>query len=338
MPMRNSRITAVAIGAAVLVGASSFGAVAAKLVTSEDIKNQTIRSVDIGAGEVGRSEIADNAVTGRQVENGSLYAKAFSDSALEALKGNTGAQGPKGDTGAQGPKGDTGAQGPKGDTGAQGPAGPAGTAKYSGAEWGLIDRNTIGNGDAYLRSGPSSEAFGASVKPPLGIGSLGLRTGSGADKVAFGNQVDFVGKPLSGVNTVKYSVFTTGENRGDSPSATDTPENLPSVTLEVNPNVAGSTYSSLVFVPEPIPGNVWSQIDASTAKRWYLTGPAGTATGCNQVTYCTLAQVKQNAPNASIYTVAFGKGRDHAFVGAVDALVWNTTTYDFEPFGVIATQ
>ncbi len=109
MRMRNSRITAVAIGAAVLVGASSFGAVAAKLVTSEDIKNQTIRSVDIGAGEVGRSELADNAVTGRQVKDGSLYAKAFSDTALEALKGNTGAQGPKGDTGAQGPKGETGA-------------------------------------------------------------------------------------------------------------------------------------------------------------------------------------------------------------------------------------
>src|SRR5688572_1423561 len=140
MPMRNSRITAVAIGAAVLVGASSFGAVAAKLVTSEDIKNQTIRSVDIGAGEVGRSELADNAVTGRQVKDGSLYAKAFSDTALEALKGNTGAQGPKGDTGAQGPKGDTGAQGPKGDKGADGTDGLLG-AFYATAYYNAGDTN-----------------------------------------------------------------------------------------------------------------------------------------------------------------------------------------------------
>jgi len=44
------------------------------------------------------------------------------------------------------------------------------------------------------------------------VGSLGLRTGSGTDKVVFGNEVDFVGDPVSGLETVKYSVFTNAPN------------------------------------------------------------------------------------------------------------------------------
>ena len=110
MPVRNHRITAVAIGAAVLVGASSFGAVAAKLVTSDDIKNQTIRKVDIGQDAVGSNEVKD----------GSLKAKDLTADALEGLKGA------KGDTGAKGDKGDQGLQGPKGDKGDQGMPGEDG--------------------------------------------------------------------------------------------------------------------------------------------------------------------------------------------------------------------
>jgi hypothetical protein len=113
MSVRNHRITAVAIGAAVLVGASSFGAVAAKLVTSDDIANQTIRKVDIG----------QDAVGGNEVKDGSLKAKDFTADALEGLqgaKGDTGAKGEKGDTGAQGPKGDKGDKGDQGDQGDKG--------------------------------------------------------------------------------------------------------------------------------------------------------------------------------------------------------------------------
>ena len=59
MSLRNNRLAAVAVGAAVLVGASSFGAVAGNLVTSDDIKNQTIRSVDIGKDAVGLERVED---------------------------------------------------------------------------------------------------------------------------------------------------------------------------------------------------------------------------------------------------------------------------------------
>lgn len=199
---------------------------------------------------------------------------------------------------------------------------------YSGADWSIIDRNVIGNGDAYLRSGPSAVG---DVKPPSGIGSLGLRTGSGTDKAAFGDQVDFAGRPLSGISTVGYWVFTTGENN----SISDT--NLPSVAFEVNPHANGRTFSTLVYVPTPADSNTWTQEDASTAKQWYYTGAFGTDSGCNQTTYCTLGEAKAAAPDATLYTAQITKGRDYAFSGAVDDLRINDTVYDFEPDGVHAT-
>jgi hypothetical protein len=199
---------------------------------------------------------------------------------------------------------------------------------YSGAAWSIIDRNVIGNGDAYLRSGPSAAG---GVKPPSGIGSLGLRTGSGTDKAAFGDQVDFAGQALSGISTVSYWVFTTGENN----SLGDT--NLPSVAFEVNPHTAGRTFSTLVYVPTPADSNAWTQEDASTARQWYYTGAFGTDSGCNQTTYCTLAEAKAAAPDGTLYTAQVTKGRDYAFSGAVDDLQINDTVYDFEPDGVHAT-
>jgi hypothetical protein len=41
---------------------------------------------------------------------------------------------------------------------------------------------------------------------------------------------------------------------------------------------------------------------------------------------------------ATIYTVAVGKGRDKAWVGAVDGLRINDKTYDFEANGVKAAK
>ena len=207
---------------------------------------------------------------------------------------------------------------------------------YTGAEWSIVDRNTIGNGDAYLRAGPSSANFGPPSAPPFGVGSLGLRTGSADDKATFGNQTDFAGDPLSGISTVKYHVFTTGENQGPPPQ---TPENLPNVQFEVDPNGPGTTggFSTLTFVPEEQEAG-WSEIDASEAERWYYTGSFGTSSGCSQADYCTLAQAKEAAPDATLYTVQLNKGRDNAFSGAVDGLTLNTTTYDFEPTGVREVQ
>jgi hypothetical protein len=89
MSLRNNRFVAVSAGAAILVVASSLGAVAANLVTSADIKDQTIKKVDIGAGAVG----------GEEVKNNSLKVKDLSSGAQEKLKGNTGPAGPAGPQG-----------------------------------------------------------------------------------------------------------------------------------------------------------------------------------------------------------------------------------------------
>ena len=257
------------------------------------------------AATITSEDIANDSIQGKDVKDGTLRAKDLSPGVVNGLSGPAGPAGP---TGPQGPKGATGS---------------AGT--YVGPNWSIVDRNVMKNGDSYLRSGPAT--------PPKGIGSLGIRTGDPNDKAAFGNQVDFVGTALSTINTVKYSIYTTGENNGLYA------ENGPSVAFEIDPSgSADSTapnYSTLVYVPTASASNAWTQQDGSTAARWFLTGAAGSGS-CNQGPegYCTLAQVKAKFPNATLLTAQITKGRDYAFSGAVDALVINSKTYDFEPFGV----
>lgn len=92
----------------------------------------------------------------------------------------------------------------------------------------------------------------------MGIGSLGIRTGSSTDKTSFGNQVDFVGQEVNDLTAVSYSVFTTGENLATSPY------NIPSITFEIDPNLetSATNYSSLVFVSDQAAANTWTELDA----------------------------------------------------------------------------
>lgn len=205
--------------------------------------------------------------------------------------------------------------------------------KAADPNWGVIDRNVIGNGDAYLRFGPTGVTSAGPVVPPAGVGSLGIRTGSGSDKTAFGDQKSLVGQSLSTISNPKYSVYASGED------LTTSPTNLPS--LEFETFTAGGTtgYSTLVYVPTPdtSPG-AWMVQDGSTAAQWYYTGAPGTVSGCNQTTYCTFARAKAAFPSATLLSVEISKGRDNAFSGAVDKLQYDVSgtpkTYDFEPDGV----
>jgi hypothetical protein len=277
-----------------VIGAGT--ATAASLVTSKDVQDNSLRSVD--------------------VKNGSLRVNDLTARAVKTLQ--------KG-----GVAGATGAKGATGPAGAQGPQGPA--AKTGLPNWGVVHRNVEQNGDADLAV--------QSQTPPLGIGALNLRTGTGADKAAFGNEVDFTGHALSGLTKIGFSVFTTGENI----SRSSTSSNMPSIAIEVDPTGASSTapnFSTLVFIPNNSTGNVWSAIDATDPSTgfqgggWFYTGSAGTASGCNQTTFCTFAQAKAAFPDAVIDSIAVTKGRDFSFSGAVDALVVNAQTFDFEPTGV----
>jgi hypothetical protein len=295
-----NRVLAVAVGAAVVVGMGAGGAIGAAMVTSADIRDQTIRAQDIHRNAVAGSELAQDTVSGPHLTDG--------------LRERMNRPGPRGRPGEDG------------------------TAKYAAPEWSIIDRNVIGAGDAYLRSGPSSNTFGQGVvEPPMGVGSLGLRTASPTDKAAFGNQVDFDGDLVSDLSAVGYSVFTTGENDGRG-------NNMPSITFEIDPNLEDSTskYSSMVYTPANGRPGTWTTYDAtddSQGNVWGLTGAAGPASGCDiNGARCTWTEL-QNALNdggepATIYTVGITKGRDFAFSGAVDALTINENTYDFEPFGV----
>jgi hypothetical protein len=214
-----------------------------------------------------------------------------------------------------------------------------------GKNWGIIDRNTIGSAVADLRAGPygSFGVTGPSASPPMGVGSLGIQVSDNAlsganpqEKVAFGNEVDFLGDQVATLTKVGYRVFQTQEN------ADINPRNMPNIALEINPQT-GSAYTTMVWVPDAAPvTNRWSGfIDATTTGDWYFTGSAGTATGCNQTTFCSFADAQANlaaaqvgGTPASIYTVAIAKGRDDAWVGAVDGLRINNKVYNFEPYGV----
>jgi hypothetical protein len=310
-----SRATAVAAGAVVLTMAAGGAAFATGAITSADIANGTVRTVDLATGSVNHRVVKDGSIRRRDLHAG--LAKRLSTPGPQGVPGQDGQQGPAG------------------------PAGPDGAAAtYDGPNWSLVDRNVIGNAMAYLRSGPSAAGGLGDVQPPMGIGSLGIHTGSAADKAVFGNQVDFAGNPLSGLSTVSYYVFATGEDLGVG-TANPTPANLAGVSFEVNPGqITGGgsyTYSTLVYVPvDDTTPNGWQKQNASTAKQWFLTGRAGTDSHCNQGAdgYCTLAQVESVMPSATILSAQITKGRDSAFTGAVDVLQINGFVYDFEPLGV----
>ena len=243
--------------------------------------------------------------------------------AVDSLRGSRGPRGPHGPRGTRGPKGDDGDD-----------------FEFRGRNWGTVDRNVIGAGDADLRSGPTSNTFGQGpVEPPLGIGSLGIRTATGADKTAFGNQVDFDGDLVADLVKLGFSVFTTGENNALG-------NNMPTIQFEIDPNLADpltDDYSSMVYIPANGPGNVWTTFDATDdnqGPRWFLAGAEGTSTSCNQTTLCTFGEIQAALDDgdgnpATIFTAQISKGRDFAFSGAVDALRINDKVYDFEPFGVV---
>ena len=243
--------------------------------------------------------------------------------------------------------------GPPGARGATGPAGTPGLhgrdATYVGPDWSIIDRNVLGGGDSYLRAGP-----GFALSGSLGQGSLGIRTGSAADKSAFGNSTLLAGNRVKDLTELSFSVFTTTEN--SSPSTTypnNHPANLPNLTFEIDPNRTGfpSNYSSLVFIPAALTptqfNSKWTNIDATAdaAGIWALTGGSHTACRHNTTDTCTFTQMQDyldeggDLDEDAIITlsVAFSKGRDNAFSGAVDRLVINNQMFDFEPFGVTMT-
>ena len=298
-----------------LVFSTTGSAFAAKtLIDGGDIKNGSITAADI----------KDRSLSSREMAEGSISLDRLSDGTQRRIneKPHAGKDGTNGVNGKNGANGKDGANGQDSTTGA------AGTAAASDAgNWGVVSRNVIGSPDIFLRNGPAT--------PPMGTGSLGFSVGSPSEKAAYGNEKDFRGQPVSGLDRVGFSVYTTGED-----AAKGSP-NMPSIAFEIDPNLTAtpSNFSTLVFVPNTTAPNAWTSIDATDPATgfWFLTGAAGTATNCNQTTTCTFAQVKAalaQGTGATIQIAQITKGRDFEWQGAVDALRVNTKVYDFEASGV----
>jgi len=284
---------------------------------------------------------AASLISGSQIKKNSIPLNRLTKGTQKKIQGVSGQSVVPGPRGATGAAGDNGSKGDTGAAGAKGDKGDAGTAVYEGEHWGQIDRNTEGSPVAQLRSGPFSVG---GVQPPLGVGSLGFNVKDSTEKVSFGNQVDFAGDKISDIDDVGFSVFWTGEDRGRSLN------NMPNILFEVDPTGPSATapnYSSLVFVPNgPANVNTWTDIDATDAAAgwWYFTnGTTAGAVGCGQSgTPCSFDDLQTKIAAAPGYenmavslSLAVGKGKDHQWQGAVDALRYNNEVYDFEPFGVI---
>jgi hypothetical protein len=272
-------------------------------VANADLANNAVNSAKIANGQVQNADIVNNAVNSAKIANGSIGTVDISAAAQDAL------------------------------------------SAYSGPNWNVMHRNVIGNGDTELQAGPGFVQVGEPpdvevvITPaPLGVGSLGIRTGSITDKAAFGNALDFLLDPVSGLTDVSFQVFTTGENIDISPT------NLPHIDIEILANLEpdAGDYTTMVYEP-PVQAPGWQLHDAvaDPDPHWRLTGAEGTLTGCNDVTFCTfdelLTALDDGAPAAVIGTVGISVGAFAPFSGAVDALQINDTVYDFEPNGVFET-
>lgn len=298
-------------------------ATAAKLITSGDIKDGTIKSADIKNGTIKHDDIKKSTIT--------------RDRLAKAVRSQLDEGGPAGSPGPAGPPGSPGAKGDKGDKGDPGPT-------LSSGHWGLQNRNTIGSPSAFLRSGPSTPAVDPipAQAPPFGTGSLNLvvsgppTTPVGQEeKVAYGNEFDFLGDSFQDLTAVGFHIYTTFENV-DAPAS---PSNQPSITFEVDPNLTGAdNFASIVFFPPPTVPLVWSEVDATTEGLWGGTGAEFTSCNING-SRCTFEELQDFLANdggdpAIIGSVGITKGRDFSWQGAVDGLNINDTIYDFEETGV----
>ena len=289
-------------------GAVATADIANGSVNSNKVTNQSVANADLANNAVGSAKISDGSVSSADIANGGVANADLANNAVNSAKVANGSL-----------------------TSADLAAGTI----FSGPNWGVLDRNVIGNGDSYLRAGPSHAAVVVGdppVAPPLGVGSLGLRTGADTDKAAFGNEVGFARQPLSELTAVSAFMYTTAENIAFAPN------NLPSIAIEIDPNPAGGVlddhFATMVFLPDAIAPVVWAERDGIDPAdgQWGLSS-VDAATPCFiGGTLCTFDEVMAavetlavDGEPALMGTVAITKGSDHPFSGAVDALQINDT-------------
>ena len=188
-------------------GAVNSNKIANQTVANADLANNAVGSAKISDGAVATADIANGAVNSNKIANGAVATADLANQAVNSDKIADASVSSKDILNGTIQIGDISA------------AAQAELNAYTGANWNVIHRNVIGNGDTELQAGPGFVQVGdlgdieVVITPaPMGVGSLGIRTGSNTDKAAFGNALDFLGDPVSGLTDVSFQVFTTGEN------------------------------------------------------------------------------------------------------------------------------
>ncbi len=153
------------------------------------------------------------------------------------------------------------------------------------------------------------------------------------EKAEYGSEVEFAGLKIAAISEIGLSVYIADSTAGHSP--------MPNIQMEVNPNVAGKTYSSLVYNPGETTPNVFQYVDASVVPTntgsegwWFSNGTVATATGCSLAHECSLAEVQAAAPEAEVSaSLGLGKGRDTMGEVLIKEFKLNGATYTFGPGG-----
>lgn len=103
-----SRVAAVSVGAAVIVGLGSTGAWAAASIGSDDIRNGGVSTADIRDGGVQKSDVHGDAVGSHEVKDGTLSVSDLRPGAVDNLRGSDGRNGKNGAPGNDGEDGVSG--------------------------------------------------------------------------------------------------------------------------------------------------------------------------------------------------------------------------------------
>lgn len=189
---------------------------------------------------------------------------------------------------------------------------------------------------------------------PLGSGSLQLTTDgspvSGQDKAQF-LTTNHVGTKLSDVTTLAY--WTKQD-----PAHTGFVAGLPSFQLEIDadgvidPVNPGAGYTTMVYEPYNVFGNavvqnnVWQQWDVDTGTFWSSRSVAeltptkgGLQAGGGGAPFYSLQDLKDKFPNAVVLRIGVNIGSNNAaFNTYADGVVFNDTTYNFEPVISVTTK
>jgi hypothetical protein len=164
--------------------------------------------------------------------------------------------------------------------------------------------------------------------PPIGLGSLELRTVAGSDKV-FAYNFDHTGTPISEITDLGYETYRTA---GSAQQVTAL-----NMAIDYNGDAAGG-FSTLVFEPvyNTAQGSVvsgqWQEWDADGSGIWWSTQPInGQCAGATAFCDKTWDEIVTNNPDAVVLAYGVNQGSGNpGLTAAVDALRFSDTTYDFD--------